>query len=82
MDNMDTHPDTWHALAIDLDAGRVREDDDATVWLDLGGDGRADVSTLAWAMYRAGLAEVGADGRGWKLTAAGEQLLPQEVAGA
>jgi hypothetical protein len=76
----DEHPDTWYALAVDLDAGRVREDDAGTVWLHLPDDDQpADVSELAWAMYRAKLADVGADERGWKLTAAGEQLFPQEA---
>lgn len=74
------YPETWQALAVDLDVGRVREDDHGTVWLDLDGDDRADVSGVVWGMYRVGLAAIGPDGRGWKLTTAGEQLLPDREA--
>ena len=67
-------PAAWAAMLVDIDAGRVTDDEDCTPLLDVDAE-HVPVGQLVWAMERAGLVRQPGDGRRWALSELGQAVL-------
>jgi hypothetical protein len=67
-------PAAWAAMLVDVEAGRVADDEDCTPLLDVDAE-HVPVAQLVWAMERTGLVRQPGDGRRWALTELGKAVL-------
>lgn len=69
-DALDTRTPAWtdQQILAFVAEGKIRDDANATPWLDLGDGGKVDVSARLWPLYRLGLVDLANKRLTWRLT--------------